>query len=97
MPSRDHIVYNHPANTDGFSYFYIGYRPGRKGLFLRYRRTGDEKREEKRMSIGDMLRFLAQLRDAPNGQWPEKVVARAFLTLRAQVQRWRRKSNSPLM
>lgn len=97
MASRDHIVYNHPANTDGFSYFYIAYRPGKKGLVLRYRRSGDDRREEKRMSIGDMLKFLAEMRENSNGQWPEKVVARAFLTLRAQVQRWRRKSNSPLM
>jgi hypothetical protein len=90
MPRRDHIIYTHPARANGFSYFYIGYRPGDSELFLRYKRIGDQNAHAEQMSVADMLKFLAEKNDHPNPEWPEEVVERAFMTLRAQVQRWQR-------
>lgn len=92
MSTRDHIIYSHPARADGFSYFYIAYRPGNSQLFLRYRRMDNGEAQSMQMSAGDMLKFLAGAIDDSNAQWPREVVETAFLTLRAQIDRWQRGS-----
>lgn len=88
MPRRDHIIYTHPDRADGFEYFYIGYKPGDSELFLRFRRAEEEDGSSLKMSVADMLKFLADKKEDPGPEWPSEVVDRAFKTLRAQIQRW---------
>src|SRR6056297_546050 len=90
MPKRDHIIYTHPARANGFAYFYIGYRPGNPKVFVRYRRISEDETHNQQMSVAEMLKFLARKNENPSPEWPEDVIEPAFMTLRAQVQRWQR-------
>jgi hypothetical protein len=85
--SRDHIIYNHPPNRDGFRCFYISYRPGRQSLELKYRRA-DGELEIIPMSALEMVEYLTDKRDYPTEEWPFEVADPALRVLKGQLQRW---------
>ena len=45
MGRRFHIIYAHPAHTDGYSFFYLYYYPGEDQLALRYGQRAEDPRE----------------------------------------------------
>ena len=45
MDRRSHIIYSHPASSDGYDFFYLHYFPGDHHLALRYSLNGKEHQE----------------------------------------------------
>lgn len=88
MARRPHIIYAHPAETDGFAFFYLCYYPGGEYVILRYGEASDQ-REELAMTPIQMLEWLGsrKLATVESGASP-KPWDRAARALRARLRQW---------
>ena len=88
MARRPHIIYAHPAETDGFAFLYLCYYPGGQHVILRYGETAGA-REELVMAPIEMLDWLdSQQQAAEAAALPTRPWDRAARALRARVRQW---------
>lgn len=88
MGRRSHIIYAHPANKDGYTFFYLYYYPGERQLALRYSQGDEEPREIWLAPVGmlDLIENQAELRNVePNQLRPWDYAAKA---LRIRLRQW---------
>lgn len=89
MGKRCHIIYAHPAQTDGYAFFYLYYYPGERQLALRYRQGEDEIKEIGLPPVAmlDLIENQASLRSLDP---PTQVRAwdRAAKALRIRLRYW---------
>lgn len=85
---RCRIIYTHPAGKDGFSYFYIAYLPGQRGISLKFKRQSEDVPMDMTMEVHEMVTLLARKRTSPGPDWPYEVTDRALRILKGQIIRW---------
>ena len=85
MPHPGRIVYSHPPNTDGVSYFYITYHQRNHRCELRCADMDGEKR----LVEAHMLDLLETLESGTveGAQWDEEASRRAAKAIRNLAQR----------
>jgi len=88
MARRPHIIYAHPADSDGFAFLYLCYYPGGEHVILRFGET-PEQREELAMTPVQMLDWLdARRQSAVAADQPSKPWDHAAKALRARLRQW---------
>jgi len=88
MARRSHIIYAHPANSDGYNFFYLYYYPGERQLALRYSQGNEEPREIWLAPVGmlDLIENQAELKNVDANQLrPWDYAAKS---LRIRLRQW---------
>lgn len=88
MSRRCHIIYAHPAATDGYAFFYLYYWPGDCQLALRYRQDDGEIKEVALAPVAmlDLIENQAGLKSAR--QASARPWTRAAKALRIRIKTW---------
>lgn len=91
MDRRQHIIYCHPAEKDGYDFFYIYYFPGSPRFYLRCKTNG-KVREISTASAEQMLHMLEESVASRNGSLSPS--QRAPFSRAAKMLRLRLKHNA---
>lgn len=88
MSRRCHIIYAHPAASDGYHFFYLYYWPGERQLALRYRQGEGDVKEISLAPVAmlDLMENQAGLRSVEAASlrpWD-----RAAKALRQRIKTW---------
>lgn len=87
MGRRCHIIYAHPAQSDGYTFFYLYYYPGERQLSLRYSQDSDDVKEVSLPPVAmlDLIENRADLRLSDDQLRPWDRAAKA---LRIRLRIW---------
>lgn len=88
MAPRKHIIYAHPADTDGFSYFYLYYFPGDEQVSVRYCEGASGTQEFSLPPVAMLDWLQAQTREAVAGDTRYRAWDRALKALRTRLRQW---------
>ncbi len=85
---RCHIIYAHPAASDGYAFFYLYYWPGDRQLALKYRQGSGEVKEVSLAPVAmlDLIENQAALPSAD--RITVRPWERAAKALRLRIQTW---------
>jgi hypothetical protein len=88
MSRRGRIVYAHPADEDGYAFFYLYYWPGDRILSLRYRRAEGDIKEVSLppAAMLDLIENQAAVRTAASTELRPWV--RVAKVLRLRIKTW---------
>lgn len=89
MTRRSHIIYAHPAQSDGYNFFYLYYYPGERQLALRYNQEGKDDVKEVTLPPVAMLDLIENQTSREHvDQTRLRAWARAGKTLRIYLRQW---------